>query len=417
MTPSARALFFLMLGGLLLAGCRQPPPAEEPPPVAPVKAEPAKFGVFGEWTELIGTTQPLPGHLARVTAPVEGHVVSVLKDEKGQPVAEGQTVAGEQVIVKLDDRVARAQRDKVAAMLAELTETRKQADLAYQAASVTLDSLTKLNPSGTSESSLPLVSKIEIEKARIALQDAESKQRGVNAKEKTLKSELKALDVQLELYQLRAPIAGVLGPLQVVPGQTLAIGTAVADVTDLSEVDVVVFAPPRAARKLQLKQSVWLAGKNGTEADREGPEGKVAFIAIGAQPDTGNFQVKLRFPNQKLQLRANQVARALVLTQPEAKRLTIPDAALMEDTDPPQVVVAKDVKVKKGEHGDEHIGEAKRLRARVGIRDRAHHVVEILGLEDPTSKEAVPVQGTLFVVSGGHGLHDGDLVKVAQQQH
>ena len=81
------------------------------------------------------------------------------------------------------------------------------------------------------------------------------------------------------------------------------------------------------------------------------------------------------------------------------------------------MVVAKDVKVKKGEHGDEHIGEAKRLRARVGIRDRAHHVVEILGLEDPTSKEAVPVQGTLFVVSGGHGLHDGDLVKVAQQQH
>ena len=43
------------------------------------------------------------------------------------------------------------------------------------------------------------------------------------------------------------PIKGVLGPIQVVPGQTLAVGATVAEVTDLTEIDVVAFAPPRLA--------------------------------------------------------------------------------------------------------------------------------------------------------------------------
>jgi RND family efflux transporter MFP subunit len=405
-----------LLIGILLSGCKKAEPPE-PPQMAPVKVEHATEATFGEWTELIGATQPLPGRAARITAPVEGHVLTILQDEKGRPIAEGQTVTPGQLIARLDDRVARAQRDKLLASLDELVELRKQADLAQQLANLEVDRLTKLNPSGSSAVSLPLISKFELDKAKLALQDAESRQRGVAAKEKTLRSELRALEIQLEYYQLRAPIAGILGPIQIVPGQTLAIGAAVADVTDLAELDLVAFAAPRAAQKLAVNQDAWYAGADATAAKND-PRGKVIFIAEQAQPDTGNLLVKVRFPNQDRRLRANQVTRAQVLTQPEKQRLTVPEAALMEDQEPPLVVVADNVKMQKNPETkkDEQVGEARKLVVHLGVRDRSRHVIEILGLEDPKTNKDVPVEGTLFIVEGGHGLQDGDLLKVDKQE-
>jgi hypothetical protein len=74
----------LLLAGLL-AGCRHngEPPAEEKVPPAPVKWEGIRQLVLEEWTELVGTTEPLPDHAARVTAPVEGRVLSVLQAAAG----------------------------------------------------------------------------------------------------------------------------------------------------------------------------------------------------------------------------------------------------------------------------------------------------------------------------------------------
>lgn len=412
MKQPLRASCFLLLCGLtggLLPGCRRAAPTEEEEvPPAPVKAVHAELAAFGEWTELIGATQALPGHVARITAPVEGHVVSLLRDDKDRPVAEGQAVEKDQLIVRLDDRVATAQRDKAVAMQSELTESRTQADLAYQLASLDLDRLTKLNPPGTPETSLPLVSKIEIDKARLAQQDAQSKQRAVTAKEKTLAAELRALNVHLDYHHLRAPIKGVLGPIQVVPGQTLAVGALVAEVTDLGEIDVIAYAPPRLANKLRPGQSARFADK----ASDDDAQGKVVFVADQAQPDTGSILVKVRFTN-RAKVRANLVTRVLVQTQADEKRQTIPTAALMEDQDPPLLVIADEVQVKKHpEHGDEQIGKARKLRAFLGIRDRAQNRVEILRLEDPATKKDVAVQEALFIVEGGHGLHDGDPLKV-----
>src|SRR5205823_4316888 len=157
-------------------------------------------------------------------------------------------------------------RDKMVAMLDELKETRKQADLAYQILALDVDRLVKLNPSGTNETALPLVSKFELQTKRLLQEDAESKQHAVAAKEKTIRAELQALEVQLDFYQLKTPIAGILGPIQVVLGQTLTPGTVVADVTDLSHIDVVAFAPPRTAKKLRVDHSVWLGGKDPSES-------------------------------------------------------------------------------------------------------------------------------------------------------
>src|SRR5207302_8611340 len=78
--------------GLLLcgiAGCgKGAAPVEEKAPPATVKWEGPAQLALEDWTELLGTTIPLPDRVARVTAPVEGRVQCVFCDAGSQPIAE-----------------------------------------------------------------------------------------------------------------------------------------------------------------------------------------------------------------------------------------------------------------------------------------------------------------------------------------
>ena len=119
-------LFAFLLASV--SGCKRSAPAGEgeEKQVAPVKAVAARRVPLAEYTELLGGTQPLPQHAARVTAPVEGHVLWVLSDGSGPAVVEGQHVDKGQVIVQLDDRGVRATRDKTRAMLEELQQQKQR---------------------------------------------------------------------------------------------------------------------------------------------------------------------------------------------------------------------------------------------------------------------------------------------------
>src|SRR6516164_8544002 len=97
----------LMIAALALAGgCRRAePPAEEKAPPATVKWHTPSVTALEEWTELVGTTVPLPDRIARVSAPVEGRVVALLGDANGAPLVEGQRVEKGAVLVRLDDTI------------------------------------------------------------------------------------------------------------------------------------------------------------------------------------------------------------------------------------------------------------------------------------------------------------------------
>jgi len=440
-----RLALVAILLALLPAGCGQKAaaPGEEVGP-APVKAEHAEETLLGEWTEILGTPQPLPNHAARITAGVEGQVEWVLDENAAKShVEEGMLVTKDQVIVQLKDQIPRANREKIRAALADLEEQQKQAEYAVELANLTLESTEKLRPAGKSDKDPPLISRIDLEKARIALKDAQSKQKSAAAKVEASKQELKSIDEQLKLYKLRAPIAGRLGLIQVVPGQTLAIGTPVAEVIDLDEVDVLCFVAPHTTSDLAVDQPARLSipdesgdskeespGKKEESPQKEEPGqkaggdgakkevtaknedlGKVIFIAPQAQAETGNFAVKARFSNREARLRGNTVVRVYVETKREEKRLTIPVAALMEDQAQPTVVV---VMTEKKEGTDEIVMKARRLEATVGVRNNKR--VELLKLTDPEKKQTVPINGLIFVVDGGHGLHDGDPVKIKEEE-
>src|SRR5579864_7391924 len=196
MTKPIFAVSFRMLCLIvpaLLAGCKgSSTPEEETTPPAPVHAQSAKKMMLGEWTDLFGTTQPLPNHSARISAVVEGRVLSVLGDGKKPSLVEGQEVKPGQVIVQLDDRVVRANRDKLQATLQDLEEQDKQAAFAVELATIDVNRLKELLQS--SPGSGPLVSRVDFEKAKVLKKDAESKLQGMAAKKKAARSDLKAME-------------------------------------------------------------------------------------------------------------------------------------------------------------------------------------------------------------------------------
>jgi RND family efflux transporter MFP subunit len=388
--PTAR-LFGLLLC-CLLVGCARNSPAPEEPAIAPVQEQSPRLLTLAEWTDLLGTTQPLPNRVARVTAVVEGLVLPFGATDKSADnspnqstsVIEGQIVKAGDVVLRLDTRL--------------IEERRKQADNAVRLAEVDVKRLAELYAS-----SPQLVSPVEREKAQLAMEDAMSKR--------------KAIEDEYKFYTLRAPISGRLGLFQVVPGQTIPIGTTVADVVDLDEIDVLCFVPPSVAARLALNQPARTVRlkKDGQLAPSP-PTGKVAFIAVQAQPETGNIAVKVRFPNPSLELRANTVVRVQVMTQPEEPRLTIPDSALMEDMDPPGVVVVEDLNEVKNKDGKpEERGKARKLRVKIGVRDQQDHRVEVLALMTDKN-EPVPIESAHFIVKGANGLQDGDPVRITQEE-
>jgi RND family efflux transporter MFP subunit len=417
-SPGHRSVTVLLCAwslALLPLGCGGAPansPEEEH--LAPVKVASAKTETMAEWTELLGTSQPLPGKSAQLSAAVSARVISVLGDVKGPVATEGEEVQKGQVIVRLDDAVAEANCDRAQAALEEFAEQAKLAEYAVDLARIDLKTKEKLQPVGIPEGTLPLVTQIELEKARIALKDAESRKLLVQAKAKTAKADLDALKKQLELYTIRAPFKGLLGRLRVSLGQTLSVGTPVAEILNLDEIDVLCFVPPHLASRLKAKLAARLADKAEPESGE--PGGKVVFVAVQAEPETGSFAVKVRFPNHEPAVPVGKVLHVEVRTKEQAKRLVIPEAALMEDQDPPRVVVVEEVSVKEHDGKKETVGKARRLQAKIGVRERGRGV-EILELTDPDTHKTVPIAGAVFVVEGGAGLATQDRVVIEEDEH
>jgi RND family efflux transporter MFP subunit len=408
---------------ILLSGCAAKKPPDEKIPPATVKWQPASELSLEEWTELVGATMPLPDHVARVSSSVEARVRTVLTNADGKPIAEGQRVEKGTVIVQLEDTIIRSNYAKLEAGQDVLREELTQSQLAIELAANEVERLRKLKQEEDKHSrgvgAVPLVSPVDQQKADIALKDAQSKFNGARSKLIAGQRELEALKEQLRLYALTAPISGRIGRVQVVPGQTLSVGTPVAEVIDLEdEIDVLCFVPAAMTRSLRIGQAA-KSGPVEKDADSRDVEadGRIAYIAEQAESETGNFAVKVRFSNKAAHLRANRVIRVSVLTRPPTECIALPETAIMEDEEPPTVIVVDDVKTAKNDDGkDETTAVARRLQVELGVRDRKNHAVQIVRLidseKDPEKKWHGNLKDAQFVMEGAAGLQTGDPVKL-----
>ncbi|MGH7224873.1 MAG: hypothetical protein ACRELF_16745, partial [Gemmataceae bacterium] len=171
-------------------------------------------------------------------------------------------------------------------------------------------------------------------------------------------------------------------------------------------------------------------GDDDTDAvkqERDG--GHIVFIADQAQAETGTIAVKVRFANQYGKLRANTLVRIKVQTKKDHCDFTIPEAALLEDQEKPAVLVVEMEKKKDKEGNAITDKEGKEIEephvhryvAELGLRDRKKENgrVEIRALfegKDEKKKKVPLTKDTLFVVEGGHGLEDGDLVALKKEE-
>jgi multidrug efflux pump subunit AcrA (membrane-fusion protein) len=418
MTPpySRHLSRFLLASGLLaalLAGCTQPPKPETTP-AAPVHWDPASSVVLEQWTELVGTTQPLPECIAHITAPIEGRVVSLLKNAAGEPIHEGDEVTAGEVIANLDDRVARLNLSNAESAVKTAEQDKAQAQTALRLASdllTTAETLKRKDPM--------LVADIEMNTKQGAVADARSKLASAEEKLDLAAKNVDAGKKQLQLYTLTTPRKGRLGRVQVALGQTLAIGAEIAVVVDLEDqIDVLSFVSQRVAVGLKLGQSAGAGGldEKADEIRTTDAPGRIVFIAPQAEPETGCFAVKVRFPNKEAHLRGNVVQRVRVLTLPGKDYLALPESALLEDQDPPSVEIVEDVKTVKSADGkDQQTGTVRRLTAIVGVHDRVLHQVAILQLKDPEGKWAGKIEDTLFITKNGQGLQTGDAVRLEEE--
>ncbi|QVL33593.1 efflux RND transporter periplasmic adaptor subunit [Telmatocola sphagniphila] len=410
---------FLLLGIPLGCSTTAPPPEEKAPP-ATVKWEAPVIGALEEWVELIGTTIPAPDRLAKVTAPIEGRVVSVFGDSTGTPILEGQRIEKGTALVQLDSTVVQANLAKAAAAQEVLLEEQKQAQFAVELASSEVERLKQLkteeekNPSATRS----LVSPVDRLKAEYALKDAQSKLKAAQGRIVAGIKEQESLQAQLKLHTLSAPMSGRVGRIQVVRGQTLSVGTVVTELVDLEQtIDVLCYVPPSLVNQLQLGFLAISSGLDAEPAASPAAEGQVVYIADQAEPETGNFAVKVRFANNEAHLRANKVQRIRIQTKPGRECLNIRESAIQADEENATVVIVVDIKTAVNAEGKaETTGIARRVKVETGMRDRTLHQIEILSLDDPEKDPQKRWSGNIreafFVVEGGQGLQTGDTVKL-----
>jgi multidrug efflux pump subunit AcrA (membrane-fusion protein) len=425
---------FLFLACLPLGCSRAAKQEEEKKPPAPVKWEGIREIFLEEWTELAGVTQPLPDHAARVTSPVAGQVHSVLPATTenavalallaggvvlpvsgGKGLAEGQLLKEGDVLVELDATAVLANLHKAEAQKLVLEADREVAAIAVELAAQELKSLNELK--GKPDMLVPAVL---LKKASLALDSARGSLKAIDRKLEAAEQDKAALNLELKLYKLTAPRAGRLGRLQVVLGQTLSAGAPVAELVDIEdEIDVLCYVSAGEARKLQVGQPAHIGGFDpSTKIDTSGdPEGKVVYVADQAEPETGLFALKVRFANREMKLRASSVVRVRVLTQPERFCLAVADSALMEDQDPPGIIVVEEDETPSitAEGKEEKTGKARRLNAVIGVRDRNKKFVEIVRLEEGKKEWPGLNAKTLVVIEKGQSLQTGDKVKLEEE--
>ena len=435
--PPFRRSFLVLLAAALAAGCSKAPPAAETPPAAPVLWQGPLNVAPEEWVELVGATQPLPGAVGRVTAAIDGRIDALLvfKDADGKVVKElheGDVVKAKDPVARLDDRIARFNRDKAKSAVDAAWQEVAQAQTALTLA---LDQLTSLQEFQKKNPNNPnLVPELQMKTAQGAVRDARSKLLAAQQRHDQAKKDVEALDAQLALYTLTAPIAGRLGRVQAAVGQTLAVGAEIAEVVNIEDqIDVLCFVSQRDAAGLQVGQPALLGGFDArpeevrtTDADADGGS-SVVFVSDKAEPETGCFVVKVRFPNKDPHhLRGNVVQRVRVQTRTGdqvasllgEQGVVLQEDWLIEDRNPPSVVIVEDVKTQRNDEGkEEKTGTARRLSALIAVRDREKKLVGVRGLVDSEGKEFPgPLQDLKFVTQGAQGLQTGDPVRLQQKE-
>ncbi len=340
--PVLAALGFAF-GALALSGCKGEAPKEEEKVVTEVAVQVGKVvkADLRARVEAYGMVEPEPakasqaGGGARLAAPASGVVLAV-------PVAEGQDVKAGEIVMRLDDRMAKAAVEKAqhAVVFAQQVAARQEKLRATE---------------GTSER---------------LIQEAQQQVA-------TAKSELASAQAALAQVQLSSPLDGIVAQINVSPGQAVEPNMVVAVIVDLNRLVATTSVPANEAALLKRGQSAELFAES---SEQPAASGTVSFVSPSVDPKTGAAMVRVGLPKDS-GLRPGQFVRVRIVNEERPGKLAVPRDSVVKTDDGWAIFVVS---------GD----KAAQKPVKTGVRDGDLVEVEADGLKE----------GDTIVTMGAYGL-------------
>lgn len=287
-----------------------------------------------------------------VSAEESGAVTGILVD-KGARVRAGQA------ILRIDDRVLRAQVD--------------QARAAAQLAQDTWDRRKRLWEEDRVGSELAYL------EARAAAEQSSAN--------------LRTMEERLARTVVRAPVEGVLEDRMVELGALVAPGTPVIRIVDADPVKILAGVPERYAPDVEVGAPATVTFDVLPDA---GGIGTVHFVGAAVDPRNRTFPVELRFPNPGGVIKPEMVANVSLERRVVEDAVVVPQDALIRDEQGFLVFVVE---------GEGEGAVARERRVTLGP-SRANEVLVAAGLEE----------GERLVVVGQKSVADGDRVRVVEER-
>ena len=249
-------------------------------------------------------------------APVDdaSEFVAVLKSRRSsviQPQAEGFLT---RILVKSGDKVS------VGAQLFEIDDTPQQA------------AVSSLQSTRAAREADVAFSRAQLDRAKKLLDVGASSQQefdqATNAS-RTAEAQLKAIDEQirqqkaeLAYYQVRAPIAGVVGDIPVRVGDRVSKGTELTNIDDNTGLEIYINVPVAQASKLRVGLPVQIVDQAGQPLANE----RLNFVSASVDDQTQTVLAKA--PLSGTGFRTDQFVRARI-TWSTQSALVIPLTAVM----------------------------------------------------------------------------------------
>lgn len=371
MNPAKKLFpYFLMLSllltiGIIFAGCSKKEEKKtvyEKKPI-PVKVEKVKRGILSRGLNYKGTV--LPWQRANIGPDTAGRIARIYKKP-------GDTVSKDALLAELDTTTLKLQANQAEAALAV-------ARAAYKDALLNHERLQKLYEKNA-------ISQMQLEKAALALEAADTQQKSAEAG-------LNSVKHMLNMSYMRAPFAGIITSKNMEEGDMInpmmgsSMGNSgVLTLMDLKKVKITLDVPTEDIEKINIGQKCMV--KVDTYPD-EIFEGEIYSRNLAADTISKTFKVEVKVDNPDIKIKAGVFAEVKIEISSKANVLILPISALIEQDNNAYVVLYNE-------------GIAKYKNIKVGQRN--NESFEILeGLQE----------GEQVVVEGNYDLKEGTLITAA----
>jgi membrane fusion protein (multidrug efflux system) len=353
----------LRLAGLLVAigglvACSSEPPVE---PIAPL-VELVRVAAFDVEDRIESTGELRAVERAMIAAEVGGRITEILLDE-------GEAVAANEVLLRIDPERRELELATVRAQLAEASAATNEARREQRR-------LVQLHERGAASQS-------HLDTANTALESARSRLRAAEA-------QMGVAERALRDAEVRAPFAALIADRRVSRGEFVSPGTLLYDLVAMDPVEVEFHLPERDSGRITLDQPVNV--HVAPQPDRVF-EARISMVSPIIDPRTRTLRVEARLANPDGTLRPGLFARVDIGVAHRSDVVMIPEESVLQRALGPIVFMVDDD------------GRVHQREVRIGMHRRGAVEIES-GIE----------AGEWVVTSGQARLLDGLIVRTQRRE-